>query len=49
MSGRHETDGKNAADDFDFNEKFTDAFEEEEEDGFDDELSEDSEEPVVLK
>lgn len=49
MSGRHETDGKNAADDFDFNEKFTDAFEEEEEDGFDDELSEDSEEPDVFE
>lgn len=49
MCGRHETDGKNAADDFDFNEKFTDAFEEEEEDGFDDELSEDSEEPDVFE
>ena len=49
MSGRHETDGKNAADDFDFNEKFTDAFEEEKEDGFDDELSEDSEEPDVFE
>lgn len=49
MSGRHETDGKNAAEDFDFNEKFTDAFEEEEEDGFDDELSEDSEEPDVFE
>lgn len=49
MSGRHETDGKNAADDFDFNEKFTDAFEEEEEDGFDDELSEDSEKPDVFE
>ena len=49
MSGRHETDGKNAADDFDFNEKFTDAFEEEEEDGFDDELSEDSEEPDAFE
>lgn len=49
MSGRHETDGKNAADDFDFNEKFTDAFEEEEEDGFDDEISEDSEEPDVFE
>ena len=49
MSGRHETDGKNAADDFDFNEKFTDAFDEEEEDGFDDELSEDSEEPDVFE
>ena len=40
MSGRHETDGKNAADDFDFNEEFTDAFEEEEDEGFDVELSE---------
>lgn len=49
MSGRHETGGKNTADDFDFNEKFTDAFEEEEEDGFDDELSEDSEEPDVFE
>lgn len=49
MSGRHETDGKNAADDFDFNEKFTDAFEEEEEDGFDDEISEDSEKPDVFE
>lgn len=49
MSGRHETDGKNAADDFDFNEEFTDAFEEEEDDGFEDELSEDSEEPDVFE
>ena len=49
MSGRHETDGKNAADDFDFNEEFTDAFKEEEDDGFEDELSEDSEEPDVFE